>query len=297
MPVRSDRPSSTARLIARCTLLAAREPSLRPLVPVGCIEPLEALLAAIGGGRWFGFALRHASLRALLLAGERAVLPGIVAHYLARKRWLEAHATAALAAGCEQLVVLGAGFDTLAYRLHRAHPAVRFFELDHPATQRPKATALGSAPNLTFLPADLSHVLPSAALRAAHRFEPTRRTCFIAEGLLMYFSESRVREILSDLARHPDSALAFSFMAPGPDGRAAFRGGSPAIGAWLRLRREPFAWALPPAELTPFLRPLGLQLREFAGAPELRAEILAPAGLSGLPLTEGEHHALAATAP
>lgn len=295
--MRADRPSSTARLIARCTLLAAREPRLSRLVPVGCVEPLKTILSSIGGGRWFDFALRHSSLRALLFAGERAVLPGIIAHYLVRKRWLEARATAALADGCDQLVVLGAGFDTLAFRLHRSYPTVRFFELDHPATQHPKAAALSTVPHPTFLPADLAHVLPTSVLQSDPNFDPRCRTCFIAEGLLMYFSDSRVREILSDLARHPDSTLAFSFMAPDAEGRAAFRGGSSAIGAWLRLRREPLAWALPPAQLAAFLRPFGFHLHASAGAAELRTEILAPSGLSSLPLAEGEHLALAATSP
>jgi O-methyltransferase involved in polyketide biosynthesis len=104
--------------------------------------PIETLLTRIGGGSWFEFARRHAWTRALLRAGEQLVLPGIIAHYLSRKRWLEARVSAAFFAGFEQVVVLGAGFDTLACRLHSAHPTVRFFELDHPATQQPKAAAL-----------------------------------------------------------------------------------------------------------------------------------------------------------
>ena len=295
--MRADRPSSTARLIASCTLLAAREPTLQPLVPEGAADLLQQILAATEGGGWFDFALRHAWPRTLLLAGERAVLPGIIAHYLARKRWLEKRAIAALDVGCEQLVVLGAGFDTLAWRLHRTRPAVQFFELDHPATQRPKAAALAPGKNLALLPADLAHILPSFVLHRDSRFDPSRRTCFIAEGLLMYFPESRVREILSDLAHEPASTLAFTFMAPGANGRAEFRGGSAAIGAWLRLRREPFAWALAPDQLAAFLRPLGLHLRAVAGARELHAEILAPAGLAAAPLAEGEHLCLASTAP
>jgi methyltransferase (TIGR00027 family) len=278
-------------------LLAASDPRLRPLVPAGAIAPLETLLTEIGGGSWFEFARRHTWTRALLVAGERLVLPGIIAHYLARKRWLEVRASAALSAGFEQVVVLGAGFDTLAYRLHSAHPTIRFFELDHPATQQPNAAVLKVASNLAFLPADLARILPSSTLLADPRFVPRRRTFVVAEGLLMYFPETRVRAILADLTRLPAAQVAFTFMAPGADGRAAFRGGSPAIGAWLRFRREPFAWALEPARLAAFLRPLGFDPLVIAGATELRAEMLAPAGLATIPLAEGEHLCLASTAP
>lgn len=86
-------------------------------------------------------------------------------------------------------------------------------------------------------------------------------------------------------------------MAPDADGHAAFRGGSAAIGAWLRLRSEPFQWALSPDALAAFLRPLGWQLRSLAGAAELRADILAPAGLGDAALAEGEHLCLATTSP
>lgn len=295
--MRADRPSSTALLIARCTLLAARDPALSLLVPPGTVDPLTAMLAAAGGDRWFNFALRHGWTRALMRAVERAVLPGISAHYLARKRWLEARAVAALDAGGSQLAVLGAGFDTLAWRLHGARPSARLFEIDHPATQRPKAVSLAPTGNLALLAADLSRALPTAVLRADGRFDFHSRTCFVAEGLLMYFSERRVQEILSDLARVPGAEVAFTFMAPGPDGRAAFRGGSAAIGAWLHLRREPFTWAIPPDSVAAFLRPLGLSVRLLAGAAGLREQILAPAGLGSIALAEGEHLCLAATVP
>lgn len=295
--MRADRPSSTALLIARCTLLATRRSGLRPLVPAGAAEPLAAMLAAAGRGRWFSFALRHGWTCALLGAFERAMLPGIIAHYLARKCWLEQRAVAALDERCGQLVILGAGFDTLAWRLHRERQNARFFELDHPATQRPKTAACAPSDNLIFLPADLARTLPTAALGNDSRFDPHRRTCFIAEGLLMYFPELRVKEILSDLARFPNAEIAFTFMAPDPGGRAAFRGGSFAIGAWLQLNREPFAWAIAPASLAAFLRPLGLHLHTLAGAAELREQILAPAGLTTAALAEGEHLCLATTTP
>lgn len=96
----------------------------------------------------------------------------------------------ALARGVTQIIVLGAGFDTLACRLHRGQPAVHFFELDHPATQVPKQQALDPGTNLTFLPIDLATDSPSAVLRACPSFSADKPTLFIAEGLLMYFPEN-----------------------------------------------------------------------------------------------------------
>lgn len=286
-----SRSSSTARLIARCTLLAARDPLLRTLVPIDAEAALAAMLEADGGNKWFEFALRHAWTRALLRNLERTILPGIIVHFLVRKRWIEHAVTAVLADGCNQLVVIGAGLDTLALRLHRAWPDVAFWELDHPASQRPKTTAfkgLAPAENLFLIPIDLRNELPSDVLGRHPQFNRHNRTCFVAEGLLMYLPKDRVIQLLRDVTGHHTAEIVLTFMEPDSDGHAAFRGGSPAIEKWLRWRREAFAWAIPREKLADFVTPLGLQVRTIAGAHELRAEFLSPAGLASSALAEGE---------
>ncbi len=287
----NHRSSSTARLIARSTLLAGRDPSLQALVPVDVEEALVTMLEADGGNAWFRFALRHAWTRASLLILERTILPGIIVHYLVRKRWIERVVTDTLANGCDQLVVMGAGLDTLALRLHRAWPNVLFWELDQPASQQPKSVAfnkLAPAGNLLLVPLDLRSELPFDALARHPQFNRHRRTCFIAEGLLMYLTENRVIQVLRNMAQYQTSEIVCTFMEPNSDGHAAFRGGSPAIDKWLRWRREPFAWAIQRERLADFVAPLGLQVRTIVGADELRAEFLVPAGLASTTLAEGE---------
>ena len=161
----SHQPSSTAVLIARSILLAAHDGPRRPLVAPAEAETMARLLAQ-NPTAWFDFASRHRWLRQLLFQGEFLLLRGIITHYLARKRWLENITTTVLATGCTQVVVLGAGFDSLAWRLHRDRPGVRFFEVDHPATQAAKRAALRVESNFTFLAADLATVLPGQVLRA-----------------------------------------------------------------------------------------------------------------------------------
>jgi methyltransferase (TIGR00027 family) len=290
-----SRSSSTARLIARCILLAARDPSLRALVPVDAEAALAAMLEADGGNRCFKYALRHAWTRASLRILERTILPGIIVHFLARKRWIEHAVAAAHANGCNQFVIIGAGLDTLALRLHRAWPNVSFWELDHPASQHPKAVAfkaLAPAENLFLVPLDLRNELPSDVLGRHPQFNRHSHTCFIAEGLLMYLPENRVIQLLRDVAQYQPAKIVFTFMEPDSDGHAIFRGGSPAIEKWLHWRREPFAWAIPRERLADFATPLGLQVRSIAGARELRAEFLSPAGLASLALAEGEYLAV-----
>jgi methyltransferase (TIGR00027 family) len=271
--------------------MAARDPSLTALVPADVERPLEAMLREDGGGAWFRYAVAHGWSRALVRQLERAILPGIILHFLARKRWIERAVKSLLDEGFTQVVVIGAGLDTLVWRLHLERTRVSFWELDHPASQAPKAAALkGLAPasNLMMLPLDLRNELPSAVLGASNRFSRDRRTCFVAEGLLMYLPEERVWAVLADAAQFKGAVVVFTFMEPDPTGNAAFRGGSSVIEKWLRARSEPFAWGMPRSSVADFLAPIGLQVRSIAGADELRSEILDPAGLAGSALAVGE---------
>ena len=70
------------------------------------------------------------------------MLPGILLHYALRKRFIEESARAFLERGGQQLVVLGAGFDTLAARIAEERPGVVCVEVDHPATQETKRRVL-----------------------------------------------------------------------------------------------------------------------------------------------------------
>ena len=53
---------------------------------------------------------------------ERATHPGIVRHWMLRKKWIELRVRAAIADGADQVVVLGAGFDTLGVRMAVERP-------------------------------------------------------------------------------------------------------------------------------------------------------------------------------
>ncbi|HEX3528449.1 MAG TPA: class I SAM-dependent methyltransferase [Thermoanaerobaculia bacterium] len=132
-------------------LFLSRDPRTAVLVPAEAAEayrwflesadPKAARLAAWAGG--------HALPRGLAYAAETFVIPGIMLHYAVRKLFLEDAVRAALTtssgdSGILQVVVLGAGLGTLALRLHRERPDVRFFECDHPATQRFKRQAFAA---------------------------------------------------------------------------------------------------------------------------------------------------------
>lgn len=284
--MRADSPSDTSLLVARSILLASKDPQLCWLLSPGEAEMLSRILERAGPAPWFDFVLKNDRARRSLFCLERMMVAGIIAHYLARKRWIERQVRDALAGGIRQVVVLGAGFDTLAARLSLEFPHVRFIEFDHPATQAAKRRGLEPAPNLEFHPVDLAN----EALAACPEFSRTEPGIVIAEGLTMYLTADRVAAMLqssSDLAG-PGGRVIFTFMEQADDGSIRFRGENPLVAWWLKSRREPFLWGISREALPAWLEENGLRCMVVAGDRELRAEILAPRELGHIALARGE---------
>ena len=287
--MKAETASSTAQVIARGLLLANTDPSLRPLLLGDTAVLTRRLLHATSQGSWFEFALRRRPVQRFLFAVERLILPGILLHWLARKSLFDALAREALAAGCRQIVIIGAGLDTLAWRMQSACPC---FEVDHPATQALKHSVLAGGPVL--IPADFMEFSLPEVLRAEPRYDRESPTFFIAEGLLMYLPPTEVDRLFRDLASFspPESRFAFSFMEKSPGGRLGFRGSHRAVDWWLRLCHEPFQWGLARADAEAFGTRHGWQLASLSSPEELRRRFLEPRGLATAALAIGESVAL-----
>jgi methyltransferase (TIGR00027 family) len=149
-------------------------------------DPYASMLA---GER--GVAAMAASERAA--GGENAFLP-------VRTRYFDDALTAAVKDGCRQVVLLGAGLDTRAYRLDVPADVI-WFEIDRPEIFAAKEPAMAGATarcaRLT-VPADLSGDWPGSLREAG--FEPERPTAWVAEGLLFYLAPEQVGDVLSTAA-------------------------------------------------------------------------------------------------
>jgi methyltransferase (TIGR00027 family) len=293
--MKNDRASDTAVLIARSLLLLDATPRFRPLLPPDSARLTRILLNPTGRSGWFEICLRHRISRALLFGAERFFLPGIFLHYHIRKLQLAEFVRSSHAAGVRQLVVLGAGLDTLAWR-HALASDARCFELDHPATQELKRRALHNEDRKpALLPADLMRDSPSELLRHEASFDPGAPMAVVAEGVLMYFPVHRVRELMEDLSliATPGSRFAFTFMEARAGKPLAFHNARPAVNAWLRARQEPFRWGIERSYVASFLAEQGWQLDRLSSPDDLRSRHLAPLGLANARLARGESIAFA----
>lgn len=296
--MREDRPSSTATLIAAATVFLARDARVSDLVPAGAAERCARCLEALSILKTVD-ALSHPALRWAARLAERATVPGLLLHFMLRKRWIEEAVRAALAEGCEQVVVVGAGFDTLALRLAPGSPRASFIEVDHPATQacKRRATGSGGAPaNLHFIAADLSRVRLQDALSGG-AYRPEARSVFVVEGLLMYLTGPEVAGVFTALRdlQGAGGRVVFTVMEPTPDGRPAFHNATLLV-RWLLSRwSEPFESALSRDGAAQFLEGFGFRLRDLAAHETLRERYLAPSGRQNLALARGELVVSAAT--
>jgi methyltransferase (TIGR00027 family) len=200
---------------------------------------------------------------------------GLVRAMIIRTRFIDEALERAIAAGVTQVLILGAGLDSHAYRCRELLSRARVFELDRPTTleykRRRVNEVLGGAPeNLTYVPLDLEE--PISASLARHGYDLSRRTFILMEGVSMYLPEAALRTTLQFIASHVlGSSLVFDFAT-----RAMVEGiqriDLASIPAADRasterfldmIRDEPWLFGISLDEETSYLAELGLELGEL----------------------------------
>ena len=175
---------------------------------------------------------------------------------------------AAIDDGVSQVVTVGAGYDSRAWRFARSH--VQFYEIDHPVTQADKRRR-APADGPIYVPLDMKggSVLGALSQAKVRRSEPI---LFVIEGVTMYFRERGVRGLLGELAHAaPGSRLVVNFAAPPASLSTADHRAHRVLRLLGRARGEPHLFWLRASEASSFVTDTGWQncravsLREYAG--------------------------------
>lgn len=160
--------------------------------------------------------MQFASTRTFMVEQMEAIGKGLYGGQVCRTRYIDDVVQAALSGGIEQLVILGAGFDTRPYRLPGME-RVRVFEVDLPGVQNDKKKRLqkhlGCLPeNVTFIPIDFETQTLEAVFTGT-TFHPSSPAVFIWEGVTPYISEKAVGLTLSYVRNSaPGSLLVFTYI-------------------------------------------------------------------------------------
>lgn len=217
--------SQTAMLTAGYRARASARPD-----PI-CRDPWAAALAGPRGAE-----LAHA---------HDAAMPHGELWLAVRTAWIDQRVRRLTGPERPQVVMLGAGLDTRAARL--ARPGVRFFEVDHPATQAHKRAAVGALPGYpvdaaTWVPCDFERDDFTERLVAAG-FDAAQPALVVWEGVTMYLSVAAIRATLERVASlHPRSVLVFDKVGKALASGTSSRAGDRELAALVEDVGEPFAW-------------------------------------------------------
>lgn len=283
----NEKPSATALLIAKSQLLLRSE-----AVSAARADYYRAFVEAVERKSWhpnLAYRYWHQFI-------ERISIPGIYLHYALRKLCIEQIAKEFLdGAQVEQVVVIAGGFDPLLVILSQQHVSTAFFELDHPATQQAKKTALtklGSANNLTLIPIDLTKQSVFEVLRGSS-FSSDEPTLFIAEGITMYLDEVEIKRFFKQIrscTHNENSHLLFTYMNKQSSGSIQFESATKLVDYWLWLKKEVFRWGIATSELAGFLSATGYRLVRMCDADYLAKQYLPDKNIT---LARGENICLA----
>lgn len=183
--------------------------------------------------------------------------------------------------GIKQMVNLGAGYDSRAYRYHTSMPDVRFFEIELPwmvvEKKRRVKEILGEVPDyVTYVPIDFNtQTIPEELAKAG--YDPSLKTLFLWEGVTYYISEAAVEATLQFIRDQsaPGSSVVFDYMARGaikgdwknyPDTRR--------LSFWVKYRGEPFVFGIPEEQEKQWVEQRGLKVISDLGREDLEEKYL-----------------------
>jgi methyltransferase (TIGR00027 family) len=256
------KPSRTAYKVAMNIITLGAKPGMDIFLPSDIVQTTQELLLASGAAgaktvKWSGSQKMVSVYEAF-----DWILPGQFEAFAHRKAFCEQQVRTGIEAGATQILILGAGYDTLGWRLAPQFPGVTFYEIDHPATACLKAkgiAAMRSRDNLFLIAEDLGKKKLVDTLKSIVLWDKNSRSIIVAEGLVMYLSSKAVRDLFSQCAviSGVGSRFAFSYVPTGVDGR-------PDVGRWTglilwlqKMIGEPWIWSIKPEELGKFLEETG----------------------------------------
>lgn len=205
--MKKGKPSLTAELTTFARAAESAKPAARRL----CHDPLareflNTTLRILAGSR---------ILAGLVVWWAERLAPGVPGEVLGRTKYIDDCLKTCIDDGMEQLVVLGAGYDSRAYRFDGLNPRVKVFEVDHPATQKVKMKRverlMGRLPDhVIFVPVDfeqdkLHHKLFEKG------YDRNKKSFYIWEGVTYYLTAKAVDETLAFVVENSGAGSSIIF--------------------------------------------------------------------------------------
>ncbi len=222
--------------------------------------------------------LRDPAQRAWVLKNQLA--PGAYELILARTAFFDQIVAQALKDNLEQIVLLGAGYDSRPYRFKELIRDTRIFEVDAPPTQQRKQECLRQAglsisPQISFAPIDFETGSLREVLQAAG-YQPTSQTLFVWEGVSYYLSREAVDQTLAAVRAISPVGSRLSFDYAALSAKVLNDEGVQEFRQLMRSRyaNEPTRFGVPVGQIELFLNERGFQTVEHLTAAEMDEKYL-----------------------
>ncbi|MGA2110580.1 MAG: SAM-dependent methyltransferase [Anaerolineales bacterium] len=233
--------------------------SLKPAGERICFDPLARSFI----DTWF-----YAQVKLSARFGDWSTRGGST-FVVCRTRFIDDYLQECLETGTAQVVILGAGLDSRAYRPPLLGGAVKTFEVDHPATQAAKMervqAVLGNLPaSVIYVPVDLNSETLDKLL--ASGFDRSAKTLFIWEGVTLYLQGETIDAALAWVRENacPGSVIIFDYQDTSTLGRRNL-----AYVLLNRLSAEERVFGIEKGKIGPFLQRRGFTHMVNADADEI----------------------------
>lgn len=250
--MKANRTSTTAEGIALARAIESNKPAGERI----CYDPFA---------RQFVSALYWHVFRFFVSIGyaERRG-PGVMGFLVARDRYIDDYLQACLDDGLEQLVILGAGYDSRAYRFKQLKDC-KVFEVDHPATQQAKIaklqSILGELPkHVVFVPIDFERQTLEQRLFDSG-YDERKKTLFIWQGVTQYLTAEAIDSTLAFVVHHSGqgSSIVFDYMYAALLDGTTKRGEVSSMQRYRRLTGEGLTFGIPQGTIETFLKQRGFR--------------------------------------
>lgn len=203
------------------------------------------------------------------------LLPGGYQFEIARTKHMDHLLEVQLRSGLRQLVILGAGYDTRAYRFKDQLENCAVFEVDMPAIQEDKrrrlaASGIDTTPQLRYVAVGRDHEDLFAKLRLAG-YEDSARSFFIWSGVTMYLQRESLDRTLMEIKRNAglNSEIVFDYFSPASVSGKGEEYGARQVARRVRKLGEPLSLGLDQDEVESLLDQLGFDLVSNLGPDDL----------------------------
>ena len=246
----NPKPSRSAEGVAGFRAIETQKPEAERI----CNDPYAR--AMIPNGILFSL------LKLMIKSGlyER-MAPGAIAFICGRERYIDDYLKVCLSEGFDQIVILGAGFDTRAYRISGIEHT-RVFEIDQTATQEVKLKRLKKIIDplpayVTFVPMDFNTQELGELLQSSG-YNEQGKTLFIWQGVTYFLTAEGVDNTLAFIANHsgPGSAVIFDYCY-NETIHDTSRGYGKSLRQASRVSGEPYLFGIDQGQVEPFLAERG----------------------------------------